>query len=263
MGDYSGVTDSFVESASMGNDQDASKRNSQRILKGLPSRPYYREISGRILHLSRLLNLDNNDNSGYKKSTGIIPRPLVDASVLDLKESRPALLIPIQHEISIVNCEDWLEAVGEEGIRELLGLRKTVGTEKFYLPPSRNALLEAAFKACRPNAKPPHLSLAAKARSKHAHRGKDNFFGIVTGSIAKKNKDAEVIVHEMLKDAVWINIHIFGGAESPVIEVRNIQGYGARWSCNWSNSPYNPIEVKFRGFLEPQMLDGHERKWRH
>uniref|UniRef100_A0A7S3PVJ2 Uncharacterized protein n=1 Tax=Chaetoceros debilis TaxID=122233 RepID=A0A7S3PVJ2_9STRA len=247
----------------MGND--TSKSNSQQILKGLPSRPYFREISSRILHLSRLFNLDNAGIDNKRSTrTGILPRPLVDAGVLDLKESRPAIIIPIKHAISIINCEDWLEAVGEEGIRELLGLRNTIGTEEFYLPPSRNSLLESAFKACKPNAKPPHLSLAAKARSKHAHRGKDNFFGTVTGSIVKKNKDAEEIVHEMLNDAVWINIHIFGGAASPVIELRNLQGYGARWSCNWSGSPYNhPNEVKFRGFLEPQMLDGHEHKWKH
>ena len=31
-------------------------------------------------------------------------------------------------------------------------------------------------------------------------------------------------------------------------------GYGVRWSLN---------DLAFRGFLEPQMVDGHEVGWRH
>ena len=31
-------------------------------------------------------------------------------------------------------------------------------------------------------------------------------------------------------------------------------GYGARWTSDAS---------QFRGFLEPQMVDGHEVGWRH
>ncbi len=36
--------------------------------------------------------------------------------------------------------------------------------------------------------------------------------------------------------------------------MRTIEGYGARWLLDGS---------EFRGFLEPQMVDGHEVGWRH
>ena len=116
---------------------------------------------------------------------------------------------------------------------------------------------------CKPNAKPPHLTVAARARSKHAHRGeKDQFFGVCTGSVKDKNDAAEKIVMDMLKDAVWINIHVFGGIKTPVMEVRNRVGYGARWAADWS-CPERPVNVAFRGFLEPHMEEGFEQRWRH
>ena len=50
-----------------------------------------------------------------------------------------------------------------------------------------------------------------------------------------------------------------------LVEVRNILGYGARWEADWSlkGCPEQPVDVVFRGFLEPQMDDGFERGWRH
>lgn len=42
--------------------------------------------------------------------------------------------------------------------------------------------------------------------------------------------------------------------ELGVFEVRNIEGYGLRWSQNGHT---------FRGFLEPQMENGHEVGWVH
>lgn len=41
---------------------------------------------------------------------------------------------------------------------------------------------------------------------------------------------------------------------SKVFEVRTAEGYGARWLADGSD---------FRGFLEPQMQDGHAKGWRH
>mmetsp|Transcript_50451 Transcript_50451/g.129996 ORF Transcript_50451/g.129996 Transcript_50451/m.129996 type:complete len:99 (+) Transcript_50451:481-777(+) len=43
--------------------------------------------------------------------------------------------------------------------------------------------------------------------------------------------------------------------EQPVLEVRMKEGYGARW--------YIDTPITFRGFLEPQMEGGHEKRWRH
>jgi hypothetical protein len=98
--------------------------------------------------------------------------------------------------------------------------------------------------------------VAARARAKHAHRGKDRFFGLVTANADKQNKETHQIVLLLLRDAAWINIHTFGGTTEPVLEVRVASGYGARWKLETT-------DVFFRGFLEPQMPNGHEQKWRH
>lgn len=56
--------------------------------------------------------------------------------------------------------------------------------------------------------------------------------------------------------ASWINFHALPPSMNPIFEIRVPEGYGARWSildgvCN------------FRGFLEPQMEQGHSIGWRH
>ena len=67
-------------------------------------------------------------------------------------------------------------------------------------------------------------------------------------------------------------------SESWVLEIRQREGYGARWlimqlppqttassrkdTCYDQNSSLVQV-VQFRGFLEPQMVDGHEKGWRH
>lgn len=80
----------------------------------------------------------------------------------------------------------------------------------------------------------------------------------------RKNTQAEHVVHHILTEAVWISIHAFGGVDesSSVVEVRTMEGVGARWSGFWI--VVDQVEdVVFRGFLEPQMENGHEQRWRH
>lgn len=98
-----------------------------------------------------------------------------------------------------------------------------------------------------------------------------------------KNKHALKICRRIIRDATWINIHtlpvrkikmdtfkgevegrrrvgiiikklFFLQQELKVIEMRTIEGYGVRWLHDGS---------EFRGFLEPQMEDGHSLGWRH
>lgn len=57
---------------------------------------------------------------------------------------------------------------------------------------------------------------------------------------------------DILDKCTWINIHGLPG-NLPILEVRNKLGYGVRWE----------VKGKFRGFLEPQMEGGHEKKWVH
>jgi hypothetical protein len=77
------------------------------------------------------------------------------------------------------------------------------------------------------------------------------------------NIDTVQVVRKILLQAVWLNIHRFGGLEEGVyaFEARIHTGYGARWTGKWVD--LNATNVKVRGFLEPQMPDGHERHWRH
>jgi hypothetical protein len=49
-----------------------------------------------------------------------------------------------------------------------------------------------------------------------------------------------------------LNSHRFCDGE--VFEARVAEGYGARWTADGA---------QFRGFLEPNALDGHERGWQH
>jgi hypothetical protein len=51
---------------------------------------------------------------------------------------------------------------------------------------------------------------------------------------------------------VWVNAHILPHSEH-IIECRVEKGYGIRWT----------IKGDFRGFLEPQMEGGHDKKWKH
>jgi len=62
------------------------------------------------------------------------------------------------------------------------------------------------------------------------------------------------ILKKILCDASWINIHTLPH-DIPIFEVRNSLGYGARWTAVGRH--------EFRGFLEPQMEDGHDKGWKH
>ena len=63
---------------------------------------------------------------------------------------------------------------------------------------------------------------------------------------------AQVKMNEILANCVWINVHTIVHNET-LIEARIEAGQGLRWAGDGS----------FRGFLEPQMADGHEKGWKH
>ena len=60
-----------------------------------------------------------------------------------------------------------------------------------------------------------------------------------------------------------------GGVE--IVEYRVSEGYGASWAIiRLAGNPITGertrnyvIKCEFRGFLEPHVIDGHEKKWRH
>lgn len=68
------------------------------------------------------------------------------------------------------------------------------------------------------------------------------------------------MLQRVLRGATWSNIHTLpreDGSSLWVFETREGAGHGARWELLPDGRYF------FRGFLEPQMEDGHERGWRH
>jgi hypothetical protein len=169
--------------------------------------------------------------------------------------------------MSINECTAWFESAGDDGIYAILGCRRTIGTVQsssspYLLPPTIPQLLAASQKRYKPATKS-SLTVSARALAKHAHRGRERFFGVLEGSETQKNEHADKVIRRLISEAMWMNIHSFGGVDesNPVIEIRTYEGYGARWSGIWKageNSYHEdvfmpPLDVEFRGFLEPQV----------
>lgn len=217
------------------------------LLKGLPQRPLYVELGNR-LHL-----LHQNIKTPVQQPFLL---PAEHFGFAELPDAIPSPLLP--RYATKRSIRKWINSVGvgTRGILRILGMRSTIGTDPHnLLPPSWKSLLEAA------SFQKDALSVAARARAKHAHRGKDQFFGIVSGNAETQNSEAHQIVLSLLSDAAWINMHTFGGNTLPFLEVRVASGYGARWKLE--STQMSACKVSFRGFLEPQMPDGHERNWKH
>ncbi|KAL1930370.1 hypothetical protein VTP01DRAFT_10532 [Rhizomucor pusillus] len=150
--------------------------------------------------------------------------------------------------------------------RLFLRLKTTAGGNTLSeMPPSLNECVKAFCTIHRKQssssaaaAKPNQLTVGAKALSKHWHRDrKTQFWGSnFNGTEAAKNERAEDILVKILKNTVWRNLHTLPHNEI-VYEVRQSEGYGARWIRRGSN------RWEFRGFLEPQMEDGHTVGWIH
>ncbi|KAL3930384.1 MAG: hypothetical protein SGBAC_011787 [Bacillariaceae sp.] len=233
-------------SSSLGN-----KTNQDFLIKGVPRRPLYKDVALRLLQWSRLCN--------QKESA--IQRLMVSAERINFEEisdrattSFHALTPPG----SVEALGLWLQQVDTFSILRLLGMRHTIGSDGALIP-SRQRLLQACRAIHTPNRS--QLSVAARARSKHAHRGRTrSFFGVAKGPAGVQNNDTEIILLRLFDTAIWINRHRFVGlGEGAVaIEIRVLEGYGARWVLNTIDNA-----VTFRGFLEPQMKDGHANKWRH
>ncbi|CAO3597915.1 unnamed protein product [Absidia cylindrospora] len=159
--------------------------------------------------------------------------------------------------------EDW---------RVWLMMRTTIGSRDWkVMPPSLHECLigfatlhqkkaTTTTKTKRKNTQHHVLTVGAKALSKHWHRDRQvGFWGDCTGSDAAKNTHANTILIKILTNAVWINLHSLPH-DQIVYEIREKQGYGVRWTNDLSD-PLNTW--LFRGFLEPQMENGHFVGWIH
>lgn len=141
-----------------------------------------------------------------------------------------------------------LKIGGSRGVLTLLGFRQTIGSRN--IAPLTRAQCVHSFSQIHGKAT---LTVGARAFTKHCQRSSDGWWGELKGNDATKNRVALAKVNEILDTAVWKNIHSLPHAHV-TMELRNALGFGARWTIE---------DQAFRGFLEPQMANGHESRWRH
>jgi hypothetical protein len=136
---------------------------------------------------------------------------------------------------------DALVTAGIGNILLLLGQRLTSAsiTDARAIPPTRSELLASANAEHHPGE---HLTVAARALTKHVHRSPEAFWGgEVRGSVPEKNALAAQMLNRILDHATWWNV--FGHfAHDLVYEARVPSGHGARWGF---------AGREFIGFLEP------------
>jgi hypothetical protein len=133
-----------------------------------------------------------------------------------------------------------MSAAGCKNLLILLGQRLTPAslTDSRGIPPTRAELLAAAM--CEHN-EADHLTVAARALTKHIPRSTGSFWGIVHGPAAVKNEAALSVLTRILDNTTWWNV--FGHFQhDTVYEARVPTGHGARWGQAGS---------EFIGFLEP------------
>jgi len=177
---------------------------------------------------------------------------------------------------------DAHEANDPLSIHILHGLAYTVGSALGSTPPSKETCL-AAFIA--PNKA--GLTAGARAWSKHSHRSQKEeisepdadidvererkkkrrieadslgWWGTPSGSVATINEKAVELFWKVMDGASWRNLHWLPH-QVLVYEMRVPDGYGMRWSQDQSEQAEmtdGPKDWVFRGFLEPQMENGHE-----
>ncbi|KAK7325084.1 hypothetical protein VNO77_29153 [Canavalia gladiata] len=138
-----------------------------------------------------------------------------------------------------------------EGVQGLLGLMHTTGTIPKALPPPRSTLLGSFNLPCNPNEIA--LTHGARALAKHACRSSSGYWGSLNGNDSNKNRLAMEVINRLIARCCWLNMHTVP-PHGVVFEIRDADGYGARWTEDGS---------KFIGFLEPYMQDGHSKGWKH
>ena len=112
---------------------------------------------------------------------------------------------------------------------------------------------------------------SSKGKNKTVKSG--GWWGSASGSISVINENSLTLFWKIVNGATWRNLHWLPH-QVLVYEVRIHEGYGMRWAQDLSQSieqaDGDRIQDElcknpwiFRGFLEPQMENGHEVGWRH
>ncbi|XP_071938668.1 uncharacterized protein [Coffea arabica] len=139
------------------------------------------------------------------------------------------------------------------GIRVMLNMVHTVGTVSERLPPPTSTLISSFLTPHNPHVKGSRLTNGARALAKHVNRSSDKYWGNFCGSDSNKNRLALDVIRRLIANCCWLNMHRVP-PHGVVFEIRVADGYGARWFADGH---------KFIGFLEPYMVDGHSKGWKH
>ncbi|XP_075504908.1 uncharacterized protein LOC142542258 isoform X2 [Primulina tabacum] len=136
-----------------------------------------------------------------------------------------------------------------EGIQRPLGFVHTVGTVPELLPPPPSTRLSTFLEPHNP-----HFDLDSwcQGPSMPIEAAKDTGVPYVE-MILKKNRLSLDVISCLLTRCTWLNIHIVP-PHGIVLEIRIAEGFGARWSEDG---------IKFMGFLEPYVVDGFLKGWKH
>ncbi|XP_041363710.1 uncharacterized protein LOC121379254 [Gigantopelta aegis] len=220
---------------------------------GYPSSPLYRELANmlQLWMTNRWCPIFDLPKYGLLDETVYVEtRAATVASITPLLEGLLTLWELWGREEIKFRIRQVMLLLGKRGLLDILGVRKTVGSTNMW-PTSRKKLLASFLEKHSPNSK---ICVGARALSKHYHRDEStSWWGNCTGTEENKNTHALQIVLKILDHATWINIHWLPH-DLFILEVRQAEGYGARWSADGST---------FRGFLEPQMIGGHDAGWKH
>lgn len=234
-------------------DGDGTNVEVRKGIVGYPSHPLYVQIAAMLqswMENSHCPILDLPKYDLLDEQVYVESRAAAIASITPMLVGLKTLHSLWVEEEIIHRLREILLCLGKRGILDLLGVRKTVGTKDLW-PPARFKLLESFCEKHSPKAE---LSVGARALAKHHHRDQsESWWGNCSGTETQKNENALNLVNTILDNATWINIHWLP-QDIFVIEARVGEGYGARWTADGK---------QFRGFLEPQMVDGHEVGWRH
>ena len=152
----------------------------------------------------------------------------------------------------IKELTDFFVHLQPRGVLTCLGVRRTNASVDEQLLPDRNQLI-LQFNRCHTiltedqlvgHSNPPILTVGARAIQKHLNRSNGSFWGPLIGkSDKRRNEQADKKIRELFSRITWINIHTLSRTTATqfIIELRQSEGYGARWD----------LEYNFRGLIEP------------
>ena len=135
------------------------------------------------------------------------------------------------------------------------------------LPPNREISFDSLVKDLDESEK------GGKSKSKNEKSASEGWWGNASGPISVINEKALALFWKIMNGATWKNLHWLPH-QVLVYEVRIPEGYGMRWAqdlsqsidCAQGDNSTQDLSQRpwiFRGFLEPQMENGHEVGWRH